>query len=73
MNFYDHLAKFIEVSGGRTFLLTAGCGIMCTLLVWNQKIDPATFALVLGGTVGTYIAANAYQKVKAPDNSTRSD
>lgn len=52
--------------GGRRFLLTLGCGIACTVLVWAGKIDPATFRDIIIATVGCYIAGNTWQKVKAP-------
>jgi hypothetical protein len=50
--------------GGRRFLLTLGCGIACTGLVWFAKIDAATFRDIIIATVGVYIAGNTYQAVK---------
>jgi len=48
----------------RRFLLSAGCGIATTALVWAGKIDGAVYATVVLGTVGAYIAGNTVQKVK---------
>lgn len=54
--------------GGRRFLATIGAGIVTSLLQWNGNLDPAgsTYALVIVGTVGSYIAGNTAQKIKAP-------
>ena len=51
--------------GGRRFIMTMGCGIVCTILVWFGKIDGAIFRDVLIATVAVYIAGNTYQKVRA--------
>lgn len=52
--------------GGRRFLLTLGCGIATSVLLWFGKIDGTVYATVVLGTVGAYIAGNTFQKVKAP-------
>ena len=52
--------------GGRRFLMTMGCGMACTGLVWFAKIDPPIFRDIIIATVAVYIAGNTIQKVKAP-------
>ncbi len=51
--------------GGRRFLMTMGCGIACTVLVWFAKIDGNIFRDIIIATVAVYIGGNTYQKVKA--------
>jgi hypothetical protein len=48
--------------GGRRFLLTLGCGIATTILVWFGKIDGMTYSAVILGTVAAYITGNTWQK-----------
>jgi hypothetical protein len=55
-----------ETIGGRRFLMTMGCGVACTVLVWNAKISDAIFRDIVIATVAAYIAGNVVQKVKAP-------
>lgn len=58
--------------GGRRFVLTFGCGLACTGLVWFAKITDATFGLVIIATVGAYIAGNTYQKTfSGPNDEAR--
>lgn len=52
--------------GGRRFLLTVGCGVVTSALLWFGKLDPTTYSVVVLGTVGAYIAGNTVQKLKAP-------
>jgi hypothetical protein len=58
------MSPLITWLGGRRFFLTLGCGISCTVLRGIERLDDATFGLVILGTVGAYIAGNTYQKVK---------
>lgn len=54
--------------GGRRFVMTMGCGVACTALVWFTKIDGSIFRDIIIATVAVYIGGNTYQKVKgAPD------
>lgn len=57
----------IDSFGGRRFLMSMGAGVTATLLQWAGKLDPAgsTYAMIVLGTVGAYIAGNTAQKVKA--------
>lgn len=52
--------------GGRRFLMTMGCGISCTVLVWFGKITPEVFQYIVIGTIAVYIGGNTTQKIKAP-------
>lgn len=52
----------MDAVGGRRYVMTMGCGIACTALVWFGKIDPATFRDIVIATVAAYIAGNVYQK-----------
>jgi hypothetical protein len=63
--------------GGRRFLVTIGAGMMTTVLQWFGKLDPAgsTYALVIAGTVGAYIAGGTMDNkygVPKHDGPTRS-
>lgn len=54
-----------EAFGGRRFLLTLGAGVVNTLLrIWNY-IDISSYVTLTIATVGAYIAAGTYQKVKS--------
>lgn len=57
-----NIAAWLEAVGGRRFLLSLGCGVACTVLVYLGKIDAATFQNVVIATVAAFIAGNTYQK-----------
>lgn len=63
------LTAWREAFGGRRFLLTAGAGVVSTVLLWCGKIDQDTFFNLITWTVGPYIAAGTAQKVMP--NATR--
>lgn len=54
----------IQSFGGRRFLLTVGCGLINTVLLWHGKLDTGSYTAIILGTVGAYITANTVQKVK---------
>jgi hypothetical protein len=64
-------AAAMAACGGRTFLLTVGCGMATTALQAFGKLDPAgsTYALVVVGTVGAYITGNTVQRVKSTSST----
>jgi hypothetical protein len=57
--------NYLTAWGGRRFLMTMGCGMACTVLVWFAKIDGAIFRDIIIATVSVYIAGNVAQKIKA--------
>jgi hypothetical protein len=60
----------LDSMGGRRFLMTMGCGIACTMLVWFGKIEGGIFRDVVIATVAVYIAGNTYQKKVEAQAST---
>lgn len=56
--------KLIDHIGGRKFVMTLGCGMATTMLQFMGKLDAdgGTYAMVIIGTVGAYIAGNVVQK-----------
>lgn len=57
--------KLLPAAGGRRFVMTMGCGVVCTVLVWFGKIDGSIFRDILIATVAVYIGGNTYQKIRA--------
>lgn len=55
-------AMILSTFGGRRFVLTLGCGAVCTLLVAFGRIEGAIFRDIILGTVAAYIAGNTWQK-----------
>jgi hypothetical protein len=61
------LAALVAALGGRRFLLSMATGAGTAVLQFCGKLDPAgtTYAMVMIGTVGAFIAGNTTQKIKA--------
>lgn len=57
--------KYIQFLGGRKFLATISCGMATSFLAWHDKIDSSTYAMVIIGTVGTFIGGNVYSKLQS--------
>lgn len=49
--------------GGRRFLLTVGCGVVTSLLVWFGKISDGVYSAVIIATVAAYITGGTAQKI----------
>lgn len=56
----------LQTSGGRRFVMAMGAGVATTVLVWFGKITPEVYQWTVLGVVGTYVAGNTAQKIKAP-------
>jgi hypothetical protein len=56
------MKDLINNLGGRRFVMTMGCGIVSTILVWFTKISGAEYVTIISLTVAAYIGGNVYQK-----------
>lgn len=63
----------LRTLGGTKFLLSVGSGICTTILQATGKLDAAgsTYAMVIVGTVGAYIAGNVTQTIKGPPETAK--
>lgn len=59
--------------GGRRFIITLGCGAVCTILVWHHKISGDVFEWTVIGTVGAYIGGNTWQAISQMKNGIAND
>lgn len=59
------MKSLIEWFGGRRFVMTMGCGVACTVLVWFGRITPEVFAAIIIATVAAYITGNTTQHALA--------
>jgi len=50
--------------GGRKFILTMGCGVISTILLWFGKLTSGDFVMITSFTVGAYIAGGTIENVK---------
>jgi len=53
-----------ERFGGRKFLLSVGCALITSILVWFGKIDGTEYVSLIGFTVGAYIAGGTLDNIK---------
>jgi len=51
--------------GGRRFLMTMGCGVVSTVLLWFGKISGSEYVTLVTLTVVPYIGFNTQQKIQA--------
>ena len=58
----------IDGLGGRKFVLSLGCAVMCTTLLVTSYISQEIFRDLIIATVAVYIAGNTFQKVKGQPN-----
>lgn len=58
------MRDLIAAFGGRRFLMTMGCAVVCTVLVWHSKIDGPIFRDIIVATVAVYISGNTFQKIR---------
>jgi hypothetical protein len=48
--------------GGRKFLLSVGCGLVTSILLWFGKLDSTAYSTIIISTVGVFVAGNVVQK-----------
>jgi len=68
------LGVFVKMSldsyGGRRFLMTMGCGVVSTVLLWFGKISGSEYVTLVTLTVVPYIWLNTQQKIQAVKNDS---
>lgn len=57
----ERTRTWIEGLGGRKFILSMGAGIVSSLLLLAGVLTSSDYVLVVLGTVGAFIAGNAWQ------------
>lgn len=70
---FKTVRQAISAFGGRKFLVTVGCGGVCSILLWFGKLDNGSYTAIILGTVGAFIAGAAYQNVKGSKNAQDAD
>ena len=56
--------------GGRRFLMTMGCGVVSTWLLWFGKISGNEYVTLITLTVVPYIGFNTQQKINEAKNDS---
>jgi hypothetical protein len=51
--------------GGRKFILSIGCGIVSSLLLWFGKLDANNYTMLIGFTIGAYITGGTIDNLKS--------
>jgi hypothetical protein len=57
--------------GGRKFILTVGCGIVTSILLWFGKLTSADYTMLIGFTVGAYITGGTLENIKTLKNEEK--
>lgn len=50
--------------GGRKFILCIGCGVVSSILLWFGKLDANNYTMLIGFTIGAYIAGGTIDNIK---------
>ena len=50
--------------GGRKFILSVGCGIVSSILLWFGKLDANNYTMLIGFTIGAYITGGTIDNIK---------
>lgn len=58
------MRQLIANAGGRRFLMTIGCGVITSFLLFHGKLTPETYRDIIIATLAVYIGGNTYQKTK---------
>lgn len=56
-----------DAVGGRRYVLTWGCVIIATVLIWFDKLTGGEWVAVIAATAAAYIAGNTAQKFKSAE------
>ena len=51
-----------ETVGGRTFILTVGCGVITSSMRWFDKLDNGSWTAVIIASVCAYIAKSGWDE-----------
>ncbi len=51
-----------DVVGGRTFILTVGCGVVTSTMRWFEKLDNGSWTAVIIASVCAYIAKSGWDE-----------
>jgi len=60
----------LDSYGGRRFLMTMGCGVVSSALLWFGKISGSEYVTLVTLTVVPYIGFNTQQKIQGLKNDS---